>query len=47
MYCMERKVMQVTVEDLSTVKKTLHIEIPQDQVARELDSAYNQLKKKG
>ena len=38
--------MQVTVEDLSTVKKTLHIEISQDQVARELDSAYNQLKKK-
>lgn len=38
--------MQVTVEDLSTIKKTLHIEIPQDQVARELDSAYNQLKKK-
>lgn len=37
--------MQVTVEDLSSVKKTLHIEIPQEQVVRELDSAYNKLKK--
>lgn len=37
--------MQVTVEDVSSVKKTLHIEVPQDEVARELDSAYNTLKK--
>jgi trigger factor len=37
--------MQVTVEDVSGVKKTLHIEVPQDEVARELDSAYNTLKK--
>ena len=37
--------MQVKVEDLSSVKKTLHIEIPQDQVVSELDSAYKQLKK--
>jgi trigger factor len=37
--------MQVTVEDISTVKKTLHIEIPKDEVARELNSAYNTLKK--
>ena len=37
--------MQVTVEDLSTVKKKLHIEIPRDKVSLELDSAYNQLKK--
>ncbi len=37
--------MQVTVEDQSSVKKILHIEIPQEEVASELDSAYNQLKK--
>lgn len=37
--------MQVTVEDVSSVKKILHIEVPQDQVVRELDKAYNQLKK--
>jgi trigger factor len=38
-------VMQVTVEDLSSVKKMLHIEIPQDEVNQELESAYKQLKK--
>ncbi len=37
--------MQVTVEDLSSVKKMLHIEIPQAEVARELDTAYKELKK--
>ena len=37
--------MQVKVEDLSSVKKTLHIEIPQDQVVNEIDSAFKQLKK--
>jgi trigger factor len=37
--------MQFTVEDISSVKKTLHIEIPKDEVIRELDKAYNQLKK--
>jgi trigger factor len=37
--------MQVTVEDVSSVKKTLHIEIPENEVARELDNAYNTLKK--
>ena len=37
--------MQVTIEDLSSVKKILHIEIPQEQVTRELDSAYSKLKK--
>ena len=37
--------MQFKVEDVSSVKKTLHIEIPQDEVARELEKAYNQLKK--
>lgn len=37
--------MQVTVEDVSSVKKTLHIEIPENEVARELDTAYNTLKR--
>jgi trigger factor len=37
--------MQFTVEDISSVKKTLHIEIPRDEVSRELEKAYNQLKK--
>jgi len=37
--------MQVTVENLSSVKKILHIEIPGDKVATELDNAYNSLKK--
>ena len=37
--------MQVTVEDLSPVKKKLRIEIAQDKVSSELDAAYNQLKK--
>ena len=37
--------MQVTVENLSSVKKMLHIEIPADEVARELDGAYKKLKK--
>ncbi len=37
--------MQFKVEDVSSIKKTLHIEIPQDEVARELEKAYNQLKK--
>jgi trigger factor len=38
--------MQVTVENVSSVKKTLHIEIPQEEVARELEKAYTELKKK-
>jgi trigger factor len=38
--------MQVTVEDLSTVKKVLHIEIPEKVVVGELDKAYKELKKK-
>jgi len=41
----ERKLMQVTVEDLSTVKKVLHIEIPEKVVIGELDNAYKDLKK--
>jgi trigger factor len=37
--------MQVSVEDINSVKKTLHIEIPEIEVVRELDNAYNALKK--
>ena len=37
--------MQVTVEDLSSVKKILHIEIPKDKVTSELDAYYQNLKK--
>ena len=37
--------MQVSVEDINSVKKTLHIEIPEEEVGRELDNAYNALKK--
>ena len=37
--------MEVTVEDISSVKKTLHIEVPQSEVAKELDTAYAHLKK--
>ena len=37
--------MRITVEDLSSVKKILHIEIPEDKVISELDKTYNDLKK--
>lgn len=37
--------MQVTVEDVSSVKKILHIEVPEIIVIRELDNAYKHLKK--
>ena len=37
--------MKVTVEDQSSVKKVLHIEVPQEDVTREVDSAYAELKK--
>jgi trigger factor len=37
--------MQVSVEDVNSVKKTLHIEIPEKEVVRELDKAYSALKK--
>jgi trigger factor len=36
--------MKVNVEDLSTVKKILHVEIPEQDVTRELDKAYRTLK---
>ncbi len=38
--------MQVSVEDINSVKKTLHIEIPEETVVQELDKAYNELRKK-
>ncbi len=37
--------MKVTVEDQSSVKKILHIEIPQEDVVSEIDAAYRELKK--
>ncbi len=37
--------MKVNVEDLSSVKKVMHIEVPKEEVVQELDSAYAQLKK--
>jgi len=37
--------MKVNVEDVSSVKKVLHIEIPKETVGAELDSAYQNLKK--
>jgi trigger factor len=38
--------MQVKIEDKSSVKKVLSFEIPREKVAKELDKAYNDLKKK-
>jgi trigger factor len=37
--------MQVTVENISSVKKTLHVEIPREEVVREIDKAYQEIKK--
>lgn len=37
--------MKVTVEDRSSVKKVLHIEVDRERVTRELDKAYGELKK--
>jgi trigger factor len=37
--------MQVTVEDISSVKKTLHVEISQQEVAREIDKAYDEIRR--
>lgn len=37
--------MQVTVEDLSSVKKVLHFEIPEEKVTQEIDKAFKQIKK--
>jgi trigger factor len=38
--------MQVKIEDKSSVKKVLSFEIPKEKIAKELDKAYNELKKK-
>ncbi|MFZ5565182.1 MAG: trigger factor [Thermodesulfobacteriota bacterium] len=37
--------MQVRVEDQSSIKKVLHVEIPREVVAREVDAGFNQVKK--
>ena len=37
--------MKVTVEDRSSVKKVMHIEVPEEDVTRALDDAYKALKK--
>jgi trigger factor len=37
--------MEITIEDISSVKKKLNIQIPHDDVAKELESAYANLKK--
>jgi trigger factor len=37
--------MKVTVEDRSSVKKVMHIEVPEEDVTRALDEAYKELKK--
>ena len=38
-------VMKVTVEDQSSVKKVLHIEVPEEKVVSELNKAYSEIKK--
>ena len=38
--------MKVTVEDVSSVKKIMHIEVPQERVAKAIDKAYADVKKK-
>jgi len=37
--------MSVTIEDLSSVKKILHIEVPAEAATEEIEKAYSQLKK--
>lgn len=37
--------MKVTVEDQSSVKKVLHIEVPEEKVVSELNKAYSEIKK--
>lgn len=37
--------MKVTVEEVSSVKKTMHIEVPQERVTKAIDKAYANLKK--
>ncbi len=38
--------MKVIVEDISSIKKKVNVEVPEDQVIREVDSFYGDLKKK-
>ncbi len=38
--------MKVNVEDISSIKKKVHVEVPEDRVAKEIDSFYDELKKK-
>ena len=38
--------MKVNVEDISSIKKKVHVEVPEDRVAKEIDSSYEELKKK-
>ena len=37
--------MQVSIEDVSSVKKVLHIEIPEKDVTQEVNNAYKELSK--
>ena len=37
--------MKVNIEDISGVKKKVHVEIPEDQVAQEINAIYEDLKK--
>ncbi len=38
--------MKVNVEEISAIKKKVHVEVPEDHVAKEIDSFYDELKKK-
>ena len=38
--------MKATVEEISTIKKKVNIEIPDDEVTGEIDSFYEELRKK-
>jgi trigger factor len=38
--------MKVHVEEISPIKKKVHVEVPEDHVAKEIDSFYDELKKK-
>jgi trigger factor len=38
--------MKVSVEEISVVKKKIHVEVPEDEVKKEVDSFYSDLKKK-
>lgn len=38
--------MDIQIEDLSSIKKKINVEIPVEQVSREIDSFYGELKKK-